>query len=309
MKRADNSIHVFKTFMLSSEQRSTRWTLVDSRTEMPEFPQLDFRSLFVSALSSAMAVCLVPTTYAQVDRAGLNGTVTDMNGKALSGVQITALQTATGLHRETLTSATGTYDIPELPVGVYRITYSEAGFREKVIEGLEQTVGHTRTLNVDLGVGRVVQHVKISDLDPQLDQTSTTLGAPIEPKQVKELPLNGRNWSTLTTLVPGAVDTGGSNQRSLRFAGRGLDDNNFTYDGIDATNVVNQAQQPFVRLAIPTEAIQEFRANTMLFTAENGSTPGGQIAVVSKTGSDSLHGSLFEYLRNDMFDARQPIDC
>jgi Carboxypeptidase regulatory-like domain len=275
---------------------------------MRQFPQPDFSSLFVSVLSLAMAACIVPTTHAQVDRAGLNGTVTDTSGRALSGVRITALQTATGLHRETLTSSNGTYDIPELPVGVYRVTYSEPGFREKVIEDLEQTVGHTRTLNVELAVGGVVQHVKVSDLDPQLDQTSGTLGAPIEPEQVKELPLNGRNWSTLTALVPGAVDTGGSNQRSLRFAGRGLDDNNFTYDGIDATNVVNQAQQPFVRLAIPTEAIQEFRADTMLFTAENGSTPGGQIAVVSKTGSDNLHGSLFEYLRNDIFDARQPID-
>ena len=124
---------------------------------------------------------------------------------------------------------------------------------------------------------------------------------------MKELPLNGRNWSTLTALVPGAVDTGGSNQRSIRFAGRGLDDNNFTFDGIDATNIVNQAQQSFVRLAIPTDAIQEFRIDTMLFTSENGSTPGGQIDVASKSGSNTLHGGLFEFLRNDIFDAREPI--
>jgi hypothetical protein len=89
-------------------------------------------------------------------------------------------------------------------------------------------------------------------------------------------------------LVPGAVDTGGSNQRSIRFAGRGLDDNNFTYDGIDVTNIVNQAQQPFVRLAIPTEAIGEFRIDTMLFTAEDGSSSGGQIALVSRTGTNEL---------------------
>lgn len=120
--------------------------------------------------------------------------------------------------------------------------------------------------------------------------------------------MNGRNWSTLTALVPGAVDTGGSNQRSIRFAGRGLDDNNFTYDGVDATNIVNQAQQPFVRLAIPTESIQEFRIDTVLFTAENGSTPGGQVAVASKSGSNTLHGSLFEFVRNGIFDAREPID-
>lgn len=159
-----------------------------------------------------------------------------------------------------------------------------------------------------LPIAGVIQEVQVTDVGTQLDETSATLGARIEPEQVKELPLNGRNWSTLTALVPGAVDTGGSNQRSIRFAGRGLDDNNFTYDGIDATNVVNQAQQPFVRLAIPTDAIQEFRIDTMLFTAENGSTPGGQIAVASKTGSNDLHGTLFEFLRNDIFDARQPID-
>jgi hypothetical protein len=122
----------------------------------------------------------------------------------------------------------------------------------------------------------------------QFDRTSDMLGARIEQQQVKQLPLNGRNWSTLTALVPGSVDTGGSNQRSIRFAGRGLDDNNFTYDGIDVTNIVNQAQQPFVRLAIPTEAIGEFRIDTMLFTAEDGSSPGGQIALVSRTGTNEL---------------------
>ena len=147
----------------------------------------------------------------------------------------------------------------------------------------------------------------MSSLVPLLDQTTDSLSSRTESKQVDYLPLNGRNWSTLTALAPGVVDNGGSNQRSIRFGGRGLDDNNFTYDGIDATNIVNQAQQPFVRVAIPTEAIQEFRVDTMLFTAENGSTPGGQVAVASRSGSDTLHGSVFEFLRNDIFDAREPI--
>jgi hypothetical protein len=245
---------------------------------------------------------------AQVDRAGLTGTVTDASGRVMPGVQISASLESSGLHRETVTSSTGAYDIPELPIGLYRVTYSAPGFQERVIEGMQQTIGHTRTLNVSLSIAGVLEHAEVLDMGSQLEEMSATLGLRIEPKQVKELPLNGRNWSTLTALIPGAVDTGGSNQRSIRFAGRGLDDNNFTYDGIDATNIVNQAQQPFVRLAIPTDAIQEFRIDTMLFTAENGSTPGGQIAVASKTGSNDLHGSLFEFLRNDIFDARQPID-
>ena len=249
-----------------------------------------------------------PACLAQVDRTGLNGSVRDAAGRGLGGARISALQTATGLSRETVSSSTGTYDIPELPIGLYRVTCSAPGFQQLVFENVQQTVGHTRTLDITLAVGSVTQRIDVSASSSQLDETSAALGARIEPKQVTELPLNGRNWSTLTALVPGAVDTGGSNQRTIRFAGRGLDDNNFTYDGIDATNIVNQAQQPFVCLAVPTDAIAEFRIDTMLFTAENGSTPGGQVAVVSKSGSNELHGSLFEFLRNDIFDARQPID-
>lgn len=245
--------------------------------------------------------------FGQIDRASLNGTVSDAAGDRVPGAHVTAVQSYTGLRRDTVSSTSGIYDIPELPVGVYRVTCSASGFEEVVFEGVELTVGRALKLNVRLEVGSIKQQVNVSSQVSQLDETSATLGAQTELRQVKDLPLNGRNWSTLTALAPGAVDAGGSNQRSIRFAGRGLDDNNFTYDGIDATNIVNQAQQPFVRLAIPTEAVAEFRISTMLFTAENGSTPGGQVAVVSKSGTNALHGSLFEFLRNDFFDAREPI--
>lgn len=248
-----------------------------------------------------------PWCGAQVDRASLDGTVRDGAGKRIPGARIEVIQTATGLHRETNSSPSGTYDIPELPIGFYRVTCTATCFQQSVVDSLEQTIGHTRTLDFTLAVGEVTQRVNVSGRTPQLDETDDTLGGRNESEQVKELPLNGRNWSTLTALVPGAVDTGGSNQRSIRFAGRGLDDNNFTYDGIDATNIVNQAQQSFVRLAIPTDSIQEFRIDTMLFTAENGSTPGGQVDVASKSGSNDVHGGLFEFLRNDIFDAREPI--
>src|SRR5581483_8292906 len=118
---------------------------------------------------------------------------------------------------------------------------------------------------------------------------------------------NGRNWATLTALVPGAVDTGGSNQRSIRFAGRGRDDDNFTYDGIDATNIINQPQQPYVRLPIPLDTIEEFRIDSMLSPAEAGATGGPQLAVTSPSGTNRWHGNDFEYLRNNYFDARQPV--
>jgi len=259
--------------------------------------------LYFFLLLLAQSSCL-----AQIDRAGLSGTVRDISGRRLPGAHIIAEQTATSLYRETVSSSSGTYDIPELPIGSYRVTCSAPGFQQAIFSSVEQTVGHTRTLDITLVVGSVTEQINVPGMTSQLDQTTATLGARAELEQVKDLPLNGRNWSTLTALAPGAVDTGGSNQRSIRFAGRGLDDNNFTYDGIDATNIVNQAQQAFVRLAIPADAIQEFRIDTMLFTAENGSTPGGQVAVASKSGSNTIHGSIFEFLRNSIFDAREPVD-
>jgi hypothetical protein len=254
-----------------------------------------------------LALILPAFCTAQIDRSSLKGTVLDSAGARIPGATIRVVQTSTGLVRETVSSSSGAYAIPELPIGSYHVTCIAPGFQQAVFDGIEQTVGLTRTLDVPLAVGGDTRQVDVSGLISQLDETTAALSARTELEQVKDLPLNGRNWSTLTALAPGAVDTGGSNQRSIRFAGRGLDDNNFTYDGIDATNIVNQAQQPFVRLAIPTDAIAEFRISTMLFTAENGSTPGGQVAVVSKSGSNTLHGSAFEFLRNEIFDAREPI--
>jgi hypothetical protein len=263
----------------------------------------NLRFVLITVVGLISSSCL-----AQVDLAGLSGTVGDSVGRRLPGAHIVAVQLATGLHREAVSSSTGVYDIPDLPIGLYRVTCSAPGFQDRVYDRLQQTVGHTSTLDVALGVAGVTQAVTVEETGSEFDRTSDALGARTEPQQLKELPLNGRNWSTLTTLVPGGVDIGGSNQRSIRFAGKGIDDNAVTFDGIDATNIVNQAQQPFVRLAIPMESIAEFQIDTMLFTAEKGVAPGGQIAVASKSGSNQLHGSVFWFVRNDIFDARQPDD-
>ena len=264
-------------------------------------------SIFPLGIAALLFVQLSSQVFAQVDRAGLTGTVTDSSGNAIPGIHVVAYMPDTGSARETDTSRAGSYEVPELPVGSYTVTFTGNGFATLTFNQVIQTVGQTRTLDVVMRVAGATQRISVSSLAPLLDETTDTLGAHTESRQIDELPPNGRNWSTLTALAPGAIDTGGSNQRSIRFAGRGLDDNNFTYDGIDATNIVNQAQQPFVRIAIPTDAIREFRIDTMLFASENGSTPGGQVAVASKSGSNTFHGGLFEFLRNDIFDAREPI--
>ena len=242
----------------------------------------------------------------QIDRAGLSGTVTDSSGRVLPHTHVVAVHNATGLRRETISSSTGTYDIPELPVGDYTITFDHIGFKELTFVDVQQVTGRTRTLDAILRVSGGEETVKISSSSELMDRNNSAVTGLIEKTQADELPLNGRNWASLTAYIPGAIDTGGSNQRSVRFAGRGLDDSNFTYDGVDATNIVNQTQRAWARLAIPLGAIQEFRVNTLLSTAEVGATGGAQLAVTSTSGTNSFHGQLFEFLRNNVFDAPEP---
>ncbi|MGH9733829.1 MAG: carboxypeptidase regulatory-like domain-containing protein [Candidatus Acidiferrales bacterium] len=262
----------------------------------------------LTILAALLAVIFsASAAIAQVDRAGLNGNVTDSSMRALPGVRVIAVKNDSGLRREAVCSRDGSYDVPELPVGVYTVSFVAKGFEVLTFENVVQTIGQTRTLNAVLRVSATTQRVEVSASSEQLDKTSDALGQQVEKAQVKELPLDGRNWATLTALAPGAVDTGGSNQRSIRFAGRGRDDDNFTYDGIDATNIINQAQQPYVRLAIPLDTIEEFRANSMLATAESGGTGGPQLAVTSPSGTNQFHGDAFEYVRNNIFDAQEPL--
>jgi hypothetical protein len=233
--------------------------------------------------------------------------VTDSSGLVVPDASVGAVQNTTGLKRTTVTSGSGSYDLPELPVGVYTVTLLRQGFQTVTFENLAVSVQHTTTLNAVLKVSGATERIQVTGTGAQLDGNSNTLGTRIEHKQITELLLNGRNWASLTALAPLAVDTNynnSSNQRSIRIAGRGRDDNNYTYDGIDATNIINQAQQQYVRLAIPLDTIQEFRVVSMLATAETGATAGAQMAVTSTSGTNQFHGGAFEFLRNDIFDAR-----
>lgn len=253
------------------------------------------------------AACLLSNTlFAQVDRSALTGTVTDPAGGLLGQTRVTAVEDSTRLRREVLSTPDGRYDVSQLPVGRYTVTFDHPGFKSLTFVHVEQVIGRTRTLDAALSVAGGDELIEVSAASVMLDRNSSAMTGLIEKKQADELPLNGRNWSELTAFIPGAIDTGGSNQRSVRFAGRGLDDSNFTYDGIDATSIVNQTQRPWVRLAIPLDAIAEFRVDTLMATAEDGATGGAQLNVSSPSGTNRLHGRLFEYVRNDIFDAPEP---
>ena len=220
-----------------------------------------------------------------------------------------ATESATGFQRETLTTSTGTYELPGLPPGVYSVQFLKDGFAVFTAKGVEQVVGQTRTLNARLELAHGKEQTTVTEPLVQLDKVDATMGAAIELAQVDDLPINGRNWATLTALAPGAINNGAGDQRTIRFAGHGLDDNNLTLDGIDATAVYNQEQREYMRLNIPLDSIEEFQVQSQNFGADAQSgTAGGQVSVVSPSGTNILHGQAFDYFRNNALDARSPFD-
>ena len=258
-------------------------------------------------------ICMLSSVpgWAQLDTA-LTGTVTDSSGKGIPGVEVTAVQNATGLQRRAISSADGAYYFPKLPVGSYSVTFERQDFQKVRFDNVEQKLGATRILNVVMKLAGRVEEVQVLVTPQSIDQTNNTLNAGIARIQAEELPLNGQNWATLTALVPTAVDTssgpGAGNQRSIRYAGRGRDDNDYTYDGIDATYIVNQSQPYYVRAAIPLDTIEEIRVDPILATAQTGATGGGQVGAASPSGTNEFHGDAYDFLRNSVFDATDPID-
>jgi len=246
--------------------------------------------------------------HGQAERSSLSGTVTDPGRYRVPAAKVLVRQNATGLIRESLTTSEGTYQINELPAGMYSVTVEKTGFATLTADDVFQSIGQNRTLDVQLSVSNGSGRAEVSEPLVQIDRSSAVLGAPIEQSQLHDLPLNGRNWSSLTALTPGAVDTGLGDQRTIRFAGHGLDDNQVLFDGVDASGILNQAQKEYVRLAIPLDSISEFEVLAQNYNADVGMTTGGQVSVVSPSGTNMLHGSAFEYLRNSLFDARPFTD-
>ena len=265
--------------------------------------------LFYVSRLAYYALFLACVTRGQVNRSALTGTVTDVQGARVPGVEVHLTQPATDLSRSAHTGSKGEYHFDTLPVGEYVVEFTKAGFGAIRVDRVLLAAGNTQTLNALLDVASTQQQTKVTEALVQLDRTDASVSASIEGKQVSDLPINGRNWAALTALVPGATDAGAGDQRTIRFAGHGLDDNNLTLDGVDATAVFNQEQREYMRLNIPLDSINQFQIQAQNFGADVvGGTAGGQVSVVSPSGTNSFHGNVFEYLRNSVLDARSPFD-
>jgi outer membrane receptor protein involved in Fe transport len=256
----------------------------------------------------AIAAGLSFQLRAQVDESSLTGTVTDASGALITAVKVEAVSSTTGLRRETQSGSAGTYQMPGLPIGIYTVTFSKAGFRTTDFKSVELAVGQPRTLDARLAVGAVSETVEVAAPLDTLNRTSAEVGGLVEEKQIQELPISGRNWASLMLLVPGAVNYGDGSQRSIRFNGHSIDDANYTFDGIDNNGVQEQTQKAETRLNIALNSIAEFRVSTAVYTAESGAAGGVQVNVVSKTGTNEFHGGTFYTIRNDALDSRSPFD-
>ena len=255
------------------------------------------------ALGALFLAAGIPAANAQVDRAELEGTITDQTGRVVSGAVVRVLAIDTGLSGEQTTNANGYYRFPGLQVGRYTVSTAGTGFKTKVVEDVILRVGQTRTLDVQLGVGAITEQIEVK-AEGVANRTSAEASTVIDTDQIANLPNNGRDWASFTLLAPFAQDDGGGDQRTIRFAGRARDDNNFSFDGVDAGGIQEQAQKSQTRLQISQDAIEEYRVNSALYDAEYGTQAGGQIDVVTKSGTNDWHGTLFGYFRNSVFDAR-----
>jgi Carboxypeptidase regulatory-like domain/TonB dependent receptor-like, beta-barrel len=262
------------------------------------------RLLLALLLTIPIFLVGAPTASAQVDRAELEGTVTDASGSVISGAAVKVLAVDTGLAVEQQTNPKGYYRFPGLAVGKYTVTTTARGFKTKIVEDVIVRVGQTRTLDVELAVGGVDEKVEVKATMAPADRVSAEAATVIDSSQIAELPNNGRDWASFTLLAPFAQDDGGGDQRTIRFAGRARDDNNFSFDGVDAGGIQEQAQKSQTRLQISQDAVQEYRVNSALYDAEYGTQAGGQVDVVTKSGTNDWHGTVFGYLRNSVFDAR-----
>jgi hypothetical protein len=254
------------------------------------------KKLFILFLLSVVPL------MAQTDRATMTGTVLDPSGRRVAGADLVIVSDATGLKRLAKTNAAGVYTVTSLVTGTYKVSVEAPGFADFIVEGLTLDVGQTRTLDANLVVAGATTQVEVTP-DSGLSKSSAEIGGVVHGKQAQDLPLNGRSFVGLVSLVPGAIDSGTGTQEDVRFAGLSDEDNTWHLDGVDNSGINHQYQKVDLHLQVSTEAIAEFRANGVAYSADQGGSVGGQIEVVSKTGGDEFHGAAWEFIRNNVFDA------
>ena len=268
-------------------------------------------------------VCLlyVSSVSAQVS-AVLSGTITDQSGGVVSAAGVTVKEVDTGVVRRALTDADGRYQFPSLPVGQYEIRAAKPGFTEGIRTGIHLVVGQSAIVNLELHIGESNQQVTVFGDAALVGVTTADIGGLVGQKQIKDLPLNGRSYDQLLTLNPGVVNftsekTGGigvSNStvgNNFAVAGNRPQQNLFLLNGVEFTGAAENNMQPggTSQELLGVDAVREFNVLLDSYGAEYGKRPGAQVLIVNQSGTNQLHGSLYEFLRNNALDAPNYFDA
>jgi outer membrane receptor protein involved in Fe transport len=267
-------------------------------------------------------LCIGAAGYGQVAGATLSGIVSDSSNARIARARIEVRANATGVTRTVTADDAGFYAAPNLLPGTYQVTASSAGFARTVTKGVELAVGGQQTLNIQMALGQVSQTVVVTGEAAQIESNSSTLSAVVDSRTVRQLPLNGRDWTQLATLEPGVTtvttqsstssattnrgNRGFGNQ--LTDSGHGPYENNYRVNGISTNDYTNGSPGSVIGINLGVDAIQEFSVLTTNYTAEYGRASGAIINAITVSGTNKFHGSAYGFLRNSALDAKNYFD-
>lgn len=255
-----------------------------------------------------LALC-VSAAYSQVQSGSIVGTVTDQGGAAVVGAKVTLVNEGTRFTRVVEAGVSGQYVATSVPTGSYTLTVEMQGFQKLVRSGLQLTAADTLTVDLAMQVGSVQETIEVRETAPLLQSQTAAVSSLVTNQQMVEMPLNGRTFTALLKLSPGAYTGSSGNLSTSQYAMRG--DVNISVNGSSAQNntylidgVVNRSLWLSTLIMVPTvDSIQEVRMMTSNYSAEYGAAAGAITIVQTKSGTNKLHGSLYEFLRNDKLDA------
>jgi len=271
--------------------------------------------LFVSGLAAAAVL------WGQVVGASLSGTVCDDSGAGLPAAVVSVKNIETGAERKLVTDYNGRYSAPSIAIGTYQVSASKPGFTSQVKTGIYLVVGQTTEVDLLLPVGELKQVVTVEEAPSPVNLSTQPISGLVSERQVKDLPLNGRSYDQLVTLNPGIVNytaersggVGSSNSsvgNMFAISGRRPQENLFLLNGVEYTgaSVINNTPGGTSGQLLGVDAVREFNVVSDTYGAEYGKRPGGQVSIVTASGTNDFHGTIYEFLRSSHLDARNFFD-
>src|SRR5258708_7863619 len=279
------------------------------------------RNLCIGLLALLLFSVVAVDLHAQVAGGTISGTVSDSSGRVINNVQITITNVATGVTRDVTTNDEGFYSAPNLLPGTYEAKFSAAGFKIEERKSIELTVGASVGLDQTLRVGSLNETVIVQSEVPAVQLSTSDISAVVNATTVRELPLNGRSWTDLAQLQPGvnAIQTqpnfsAGTDRgnrgfgQQLTISGARPQQNNYRLDGVSLNDYANGAPGSVLGGNLGVDAIEEFSVLTSNYAADYGKTSGGVVNAITRSGTNQIHGSAYEFLRNSKLDARNYFD-